>query len=82
MPTTIGSFFMDTTNCNVIEAFFNILHQDAALGFNLAQKKSASILAKIPLNSSWMSDKYNAKSTFMEIRLKTILGTFFAKCIM
>lgn len=73
---------MDTTNCNVIEAFFNILHQDAALGFNLAQKKDAAILAKTPLNSSWLSDKYNAKSTFMEIRLKTILGTFFAKYIM
>jgi aryl-alcohol dehydrogenase-like predicted oxidoreductase len=60
--------FMDTTNCSVIEAFFNILHQDAALAFDLAQKKDVAIIVKIPLDSGWLSDKYNAESTFNDIR--------------
>ena len=60
--------FMDTTNCSVIEAFFNILHQDAALAFSLAQKKDVGIIVKIPLDSGWLSGKYNAESIFNDIR--------------
>ena len=60
--------FMDTTNCGVIEAFFNILHQDTALAFRLAQKKDVGIIVKIPLDSGWLSGKYNAESIFNDIR--------------
>ena len=60
--------FLDTTNCGVIEAFFNILHQDAASAFNLAQKKGVGIIVKIPLDSGWLSGKYNADSSFDDIR--------------
>ncbi|WP_372745794.1 aldo/keto reductase [Lutibacter sp.] len=60
--------FMETTNCSVIEAFFNILHQDSALAFDLAQEKEVGIIAKIPLDSGWLSGKYNAESTFTDIR--------------
>jgi len=59
---------MDTTNCGVIEAFFNILHQDTASAFNLALKKDVGIIVKIPLDSGWLSGKYNAESTFNDIR--------------
>lgn len=60
--------FMDTTNGTVIEAFFNILHQDTAVAFTLAQKKEVKIIVKIPLDSGWLSGKYNAESTFADIR--------------
>lgn len=60
--------FMDTTNAKVIEAFFNILHQDTASAFALAQKKEVGIIAKIPLDSGWLSGKYTAESTFSGIR--------------
>jgi aryl-alcohol dehydrogenase-like predicted oxidoreductase len=60
--------FMNTTNCGVIEAFFNILHQDTALAFALAQRKEVAIIAKIPLDSGWLTGKYHAKSTFNDIR--------------
>lgn len=60
--------FMDTTNCGVIEAFFNILHQDAARAFETSKKKNVSIIVKIPLDSGWLSGKYNAESTFNDIR--------------
>jgi aryl-alcohol dehydrogenase-like predicted oxidoreductase len=60
--------FMDTTGGEVIEAFFNILHQDAARAFGQAKAKGVSIIAKIPLDSGWLSGKYHAESTFDDIR--------------
>lgn len=60
--------FMETTNCEVIEAFFNILHQDAARAFDLALEKEVGIIVKIPLDSGWLSGKYDENSTFDDIR--------------
>jgi len=59
---------MNTTNARVIEAFFNILHQDTARAFNLAKEKEVGIIVKIPLDSGWLSGKYNENSTFDDIR--------------
>ncbi len=59
---------METTKAEVIEAFFNILHQDAARAFDLAKEKQVGIIAKIPLDSGWLSGKYNGESTFDDIR--------------
>lgn len=60
--------FMRTTHCGVIEAFFNILHQDTANAFEMAQQKEVAIIAKIPLDSGWLSGKYNENSGFEDIR--------------
>ena len=60
--------FMRTTNGKVIEAFFNIIHQDSRRAFKLAKEKGVSIVAKIPLDSGWLSGNYNAESTFNDIR--------------
>lgn len=60
--------FMETTHGQVIEAFFNILHQDAARAFPLAQQKGVGIIAKIPLDSGWLGGKYDQNSTFDDIR--------------
>jgi len=59
---------MNTTNARVIEAFFNILHQDTARAFDTAIQKKVGIIAKIPLDSGWLSGKYHAHSTFSDIR--------------
>lgn len=59
---------MDTTNATVIEAFFNILHQDVARAFAMAKEKEVGIIAKIPLDSGWLTGKYTEKSTFDDIR--------------
>jgi aryl-alcohol dehydrogenase-like predicted oxidoreductase len=59
---------METTNAKVIEAFFNILHQDTSRAFDLAMAKKVAIIAKIPLDSGWLSGKYTAESTFDDIR--------------
>jgi aryl-alcohol dehydrogenase-like predicted oxidoreductase len=59
---------MNTTNAKVIEAFFNILHQDTSRAFAMAAEKEVGIIVKIPLDSGWLSGKYNAESTFNDIR--------------
>jgi len=60
--------FINYTNGQVIEAFFNILHQDVRFAFDLAKKKGIKIIAKIPLDSGWLSGKYHKDSTFEGIR--------------
>ncbi len=62
------STFMNTTNGKVIEAFFNIFHQGVRHAFDLANQKDVRIIAKIPLDSGWLSGKYNSKSKFFDIR--------------
>ena len=62
--------FMNTTNAKVIEAFFNMLHQDASQAFDLAIEKKVGIIVKIPLDSGWLSGKYDAESTFDDIRTR------------
>lgn len=59
---------MDTTNAKVIEAFFNVLHQDTSRGFEMTKAREVGIIVKIPLDSGWLSGKYNAESSFNDIR--------------
>jgi len=60
--------FLETTNAKVIEAFFNIFHQDASNAFDTAQQREVGIIVKIPLDSGWLSGKYHAESVFTDIR--------------
>lgn len=62
------NLLMNTTNAKVIEAFFNILHQDVSRAFEMAIEKEVGIIVKIPLDSGWLSGKYTAESTFHDIR--------------
>lgn len=59
---------LNTTGAKAIEVFFNILHQDTAQAFVMAIEKEVGIIVKIPLDSGWLSGKYNAESTFNDIR--------------
>ena len=59
---------MDTTNSKVMEVFFNIFHQDTLCGFEQAQKDEVGIIVKIPLDSGWLTGKYNSESSFNDIR--------------
>lgn len=59
---------METTQSQVIETFFNILHQDTARAFDLAIRNNVRLIGKIPLDSGWLSGKYTADTTFTDIR--------------
>ena len=60
--------FLSTTKAEVIEAFFNVLHQEVRKAFNQTLEKGVSIIAKIPLDSGWLSGQYDENSTFNDIR--------------
>ena len=59
---------LQTTQSKVIEVFFNILHQDAARAFAMAKEKKVGIIVKIPLDSGWLSGKYDENSVFTGVR--------------
>ena len=59
---------LDTTGSQVIEAFFNIFFQDVSRAFELALQKEVGIIAKIPLDSGWLSGKYHMQSVFTDVR--------------
>ena len=59
---------METTGSKVIEAFFNIFFQDTARAFEMAKENDVAIIAKIPLDSGWLSGKYDENTQFDDIR--------------
>jgi aryl-alcohol dehydrogenase-like predicted oxidoreductase len=56
------------TNSQVIEVLYNIFHQEPAQMFPEAKEKGIGIITKVPLDSGWLSGKYDAKSRFEGIR--------------
>lgn len=55
---------------DVIEVLFNIFFQDVARLFDRAKKKGISIIAKVPLDSGWLTGKYDEFSEFDGIRMR------------
>lgn len=59
---------INKSNSQVIEVMFNIFHQDPAKAFQAAQEKGISLIIKVPLDSGWLSGKYDKNSSFTDIR--------------
>jgi len=59
---------MASTNSNVVEVLFNAFHQETGSVFKAAQKKGVGLIAKVPLDSGWLSGKYSSESQFQGIR--------------
>ena len=59
---------LKTTNAKVFQCFFNILHQDAKRAFDTVQAHGATVIAKIPFDSGWLTGKYDARSRFEGVR--------------
>ncbi len=59
---------LDTTKGSVVEVFFNILHQDTGRAFEQAEAQGVAVIAKIPLDSGWLSGKYGSQSIFRGVR--------------
>lgn len=56
------------TNSDVIEVMFNIFHQEPLEAIQRAYDKGVGVIVKVPLDSGWLSGKYDANSTFKGIR--------------
>ena len=61
---------LETTNAKVFQCFFNILHQDAKHAFDTVQAHGATVIAKIPFDSGWLTGKYDAESRFEGVRAR------------
>jgi aryl-alcohol dehydrogenase-like predicted oxidoreductase len=53
---------------DVIEILFNINYQSPKVLFDQVKAKGILLIAKVPLDSGWLSGKYNAQSQFTGIR--------------
>jgi aryl-alcohol dehydrogenase-like predicted oxidoreductase len=57
-----------TTDAQVLELLFNVLHQDVRRQFAAVREKDVGVITKVPLDSGWLSGKYNVTSTFSGVR--------------
>lgn len=59
---------LKNTKSEVLEILFNIFHQDVRKSFPLINEKQIGVIAKVPLDSGWLSGHYDARSSFTGIR--------------
>lgn len=55
---------------DVVEILFNIFFQESLPLFKKAKEKGISIIAKVPLDSGWLTGKYDETSEFEGIRMR------------
>jgi aryl-alcohol dehydrogenase-like predicted oxidoreductase len=56
------------TKSEVLEILFNIFHQDVRRAFPLVRERNAGTIVKVPLDSGWLTGRFNARSRFNDIR--------------
>jgi aryl-alcohol dehydrogenase-like predicted oxidoreductase len=59
---------IQNTGSQVIEVMFNIFHQEPRKAFKMAAEKNVGLIVKVPLDSGWLSGKYDESSVFTDIR--------------
>ena len=59
---------LTNTDCQVVEILFNIFFQAPSKLFDLARKKQITLIVKVPLDSGWLSGKYDETAVFSGIR--------------
>lgn len=57
-----------TTPSRAAEVLFNAFHQEPGLAFADADANGLGLIAKVPLDSGWLSGKYDERSRFEGIR--------------
>lgn len=62
------SQIIQATDSEVIEVMFNIFHQEPLEAMKRAHDKGVGLIVKVPLDSGWLSGKYNENSSFSGIR--------------
>jgi aryl-alcohol dehydrogenase-like predicted oxidoreductase len=59
---------MRSTGSQIIEVMFNIFHQEPRSAFTMAAERNMGLIVKVPLDSGWLSGKYDENSVFTDIR--------------
>lgn len=58
------------TGSEVLEVLLNVLHQDARRAFPAVKARGAGVIAKVPLDSGWLTGRFDAESRFSGIRAR------------
>ena len=61
---------LDHLDVDVIEIMFNIIHQEVAQYFDEAKERGILLVIKVPLDSGWLTGKYNKEDKFTGIRAR------------
>jgi aryl-alcohol dehydrogenase-like predicted oxidoreductase len=64
------STIVRTTHAGVVEVLFNAFNQGAQPGFAAARASGIGLVAKVPLDSGWLSGRYDAASRFDGVRAR------------
>ncbi|PFA68063.1 oxidoreductase [Bacillus sp. AFS015802] len=59
---------LNKTDSQIIEVMFNLFHQEPAAAMKSAQNQGVGVIVKVPLDSGWLTGKYDGQSTFSGIR--------------
>lgn len=59
---------LDNTGSEVLEVLFNVFHQDVRRSFARVRERNAGVIAKVPLDSGWLSGRFDSGSRFEGIR--------------
>jgi aryl-alcohol dehydrogenase-like predicted oxidoreductase len=52
----------------VFEVLFNVFHQEPRRAFAAAERQGVGLIVKVPLDSGWLSGRFDSKSRFSDIR--------------
>ena len=61
---------LSNTGSEVLEVLFNVFHQDVRRAFGAVREHNAGIIAKVPLDSGWLTGRFDANSQFEGIRAR------------
>ncbi len=63
-------FLLENNDVDVIELMFNVIHQSPKIWFDEIEKRGILLMIKVPLDSGWLSGKYNKSTRFNGIRTR------------
>jgi len=61
---------LSNTKSEVLEVLFNVFHQDVRHAFGTVREHETGIIAKVPLDSGWLTGRFDADSRFEGIRAR------------
>lgn len=66
--STEMKYVLKNSDSEVLEIFFNIFNQETKDAFSLVREKDVGLIVKVPLDSGWLTGKYDHNSEFSGIR--------------
>ncbi|WP_437894214.1 aldo/keto reductase [Sorangium sp. So ce124] len=59
---------VETTRSKALEVLYNVFHQEPGGAFPAAKERGVGLIAKVPLDSGWLSGRYRRDAEFTDVR--------------